>query len=214
VEAVAGLSELLLTTTPQEVSVARGFAVTAIARLGGDEEAQDRVRTLVSELVTNVVLHAETPAVLTVRDDGDCVWVLVTDGSPAPARQRRPGAESTTGRGLWLLQTLSADSGTWPSTRIGPAGKTVWFTVRKHTRSAEQQALTASALALFDVDLEAWTGTDGTRKSSPSLTAQSEPGPLPQVQVLRAPLARSGMRPTEAVEALLLTSVREVDVAN
>ncbi len=40
---------MLLTSTPQEVSVARRFAVTAIARLGGDEEAQDRVRTLVSE---------------------------------------------------------------------------------------------------------------------------------------------------------------------
>ncbi len=156
VAAVAGVSELLLTATPQEVSVARRFAVTAIARFGGDEQAQDRAQTLVSELVTNVVLHARTPAVLTVQDDGDCVWVLVTDGSPEPARPRRPGADSTTGRGLWLLQTLSTDSGTWPSDRIGLAGKTVWFTVHKHTRDAEQQAFTASALASFDVDVDAW----------------------------------------------------------
>lgn len=152
--AVAGVSELLLTTTPQEVSVTRRFAVTEIAGLGGDAEAQDRVQTLVSELVTNVVLHAGAPAVLTVQDDSDCVRVLVTDGSRAPARPRRPDADSTTGRGLWLLQTLSADSGTWPSDRIGLAGKTVWFTVHKHTRHAEQQALTSSALALLD-DLEA-----------------------------------------------------------
>jgi len=155
VTAVTGVSELLLTTTSQEVSAARRFAVTAIACLGGDEEAQDRVRTLVSELVTNVVLHAATPAVLTVQDDGDCVRVMVTDGSPAPARPRRPAADSTTGRGLWLLQTLSADSGTWPSDRVSLAGKTVWFTVHKHTHNAEQQALTASDLALFDDDLDA-----------------------------------------------------------
>lgn len=146
---------MLLTTTPQEVSVARRFAVAAIALLGGDEEAQDRVRTLVSELVTNVVLHAGTPAVLTVRDDGDCVWVLVTDCSPALPWQRRPDVDSTTGRGLRLLQTLSANSGTWPSDRIGQAGKTVWFTVHKHTSAATQQALTASALAHSDVDLKA-----------------------------------------------------------
>lgn len=154
--AVAGVSELLLTTTPQEVSEARRFAVAAIARLGGDEGAQDRVRTLVSELVTNVVLHARTPAVLTVQDDGDCVLVLITDGSPAPARPRRPGADSTTGRGLWLLQTLSAGTGTWPSDRISRTGKTVWFTVHKHNRNAEQQALAASALTLFDGDVQAW----------------------------------------------------------
>jgi anti-sigma regulatory factor (Ser/Thr protein kinase) len=146
---------MLLTTTPQEVAVARRFAVAAIKGLGGDEQAQDRVRTLVSELVTNVVLHARTPAVLTIQDDGDCVRVLVTDGSPAPARPRRPGADSTSGRGLWLLQTLSAGSGRRPSDRISLTGKTVWFTVHKHSRKAEQQATTASALALFDDDLEA-----------------------------------------------------------
>jgi len=54
-----------------------------------------------------------------------------------------------------LLQTVSADSGSWSSDRISLAGKTAWFTVHKHTRSAEQQALTAAALALFDVELAA-----------------------------------------------------------
>lgn len=114
-DAVAGVSELLLTTMQQEISVARCFAVTAIARRGGYEEAQDRVRTLVSELVTDVVLHAGTPAVLTVQDDVDCVWILVTDG------KFRTGSATPSGRRqhhrpvVRLLQTLSADSDTWPS---------------------------------------------------------------------------------------------------
>jgi anti-sigma regulatory factor (Ser/Thr protein kinase) len=150
---VAHADELSLATGPQEVGLARRFAVRVVAGLGADEQAQEAIRTLVSELVTNVVLHAGTRALLTVEDAGDSVRVLVTDGSAVLPRQRRTGADSTTGRGLRLLQALSAASGTEPSSRISPHGKTVWFTVRKHTGAAELDAVAAGALALFDVDL-------------------------------------------------------------
>lgn len=137
VDAPTEACELLLSGGPQEVSVARRFAVTCVARLGADEQAQDRVRTLVSELVTNVVLHARTPGVLTVQDDGDHLRVLVTDGSPALPRQARLGVHSTHGRGWRLVQILSVDSGSRPSDRISPTGKTVWFTVCKQTPREE-----------------------------------------------------------------------------
>lgn len=129
--------ELELATTAREVAAARRFAVGAVADLGADEEAQERVRTLVSELVTNVVLHAGTRSVLGVADDGDCVRVHVTDGSPAQARTMRPSDDSTTGRGLRLLAALSADSGSRRSERVGPLGKTIWFTVHKRTPAGD-----------------------------------------------------------------------------
>lgn len=151
--AVVHADELSLATGPQEVGLARRFAVRVVADLGADEQAQEATRTLVSELVTNVVLHAGTPALLSIQDADDCVRVQVTDGSAALPRQRRTGTDSTTGRGLRLLQALSVASGTEPSSRIGPQGKTVWFTVRKHTGTAELDAVAAGALALFDVDL-------------------------------------------------------------
>lgn len=137
---VANTRELSLTTTAQEVSMARRFAVSAAAGFGGDEDAQDRVRTLVSELVSNVVLHAATASVVTVRDDRDVITVLVTDGSGAPVRTRRTTTDNATGRGLAMVQALSADHGSHGSDRIGPAGKTIWFTVPKSALDVAGQA--------------------------------------------------------------------------
>lgn len=147
-----GRDEMSLVTRPEDVAVARRFAVRTAAGLGADEEAQDAVRALVSELVANVVLHAGTPAVLVVEDDGDCVRVLVTDGSASPVRQRRPGTGSTTGRGLRLIEALSVATGTHPSDVVAPGGKTIWFTVRKRTGPAERAAVEATARDLFDLE--------------------------------------------------------------
>ena len=80
---------LRLSPCVQVVAEARRYAVQAVERLGADREAQESVRTLVSELVTNAVLHAGTDILLNISD-ADCqVRVSVTDGSPALPRQRR-----------------------------------------------------------------------------------------------------------------------------
>ena len=143
---------LRLLAQARVVAPARRHAVDSAAALGGDGEAQETVRTLVSELVTNVVLHAGTDALLAVEDAGECVRVTVTDGSPAPLQRRRLGPASTTGRGSRLLQALSCESGVRGSDAVAPGGKAVWFTVRKTTRDAERTATDAAALDLFDID--------------------------------------------------------------
>jgi anti-sigma regulatory factor (Ser/Thr protein kinase) len=91
-----------------------------------DEEFLDGVCLVVSELVTNAVLHAGRRLTLSVgldeRDKG--VRIEVGDPSPAPVVPRSYSEDSGTGRGLILVEALSDR---WGVDAIsGGAGKTVW----------------------------------------------------------------------------------------
>lgn len=82
----------------------------------------DTAVLLVSEFVTNVVLHAGTTCELRLRR-GDRLRVEVVDGSKRAAAQGRIGSEGNSGRGLLLVKALSTDCGTI----VEPDGKLVWF---------------------------------------------------------------------------------------
>lgn len=109
---------------PANVPVARRFVRQVLGDLGADG-ALDTAQTLVSELVTNAVIHARTAFTVRVSCDGDTVRVSVFDGSRARARVRNYGTDATTGRGLRLLDALSADWGVEPH----GDGKAIWFEV-------------------------------------------------------------------------------------
>jgi len=85
----------------------------------------DTAVLLVSEVVTNAVLHARTEVLLTMARVGSGVRIEVSDGSTLPPALRWHSATSTTGRGLRMLDLL-ADSWSAESTSTG---KTVWFTI-------------------------------------------------------------------------------------
>lgn len=119
------LSEVLETTLPpQTVSArdARRFVTTALHSLGHDVHAEVAA-LLVSELVTNAILHARSEIVLRVRDVDQRVRVEVGDASLAALVVRDFGREASTGRGLMLVESI-ADR--WGS-EVSPGGKTVWF---------------------------------------------------------------------------------------
>ena len=82
---------------------------------------------LLTEVVTNVVLHAATPFDVTlVHDTASGAARLrceVSDASPRLPRPRSYSLESATGRGMKLVEQLSA---AWGVDRHG-RGKTVWF---------------------------------------------------------------------------------------
>ena len=145
-------AHLVLEPNARHVGQARRFAVEVTEQLGGDEQAQDVVRSLVSELVTNVVLHAGTEVVITVTDGDEHVRVEVADGSPALPLQRRVDGASTTGRGMRLLRTLSVASGFEADTTVAPAGKLVWFTVCKSNGAVTRAAVAAAATDLFGAE--------------------------------------------------------------
>ena len=149
---VTTAAELRVEGKATEVGVARSFAAASAGVLGADRDAQDCVRALVSELVTNVVLHALTDAVIRVREDGVAyVLIDVVDGSPVLPAQSRVRGPSTTGRGLRLLKVLAAESGVQPDPAVAPGGKCVWFRLAKHSDAASEHAVQEAASDLFDV---------------------------------------------------------------
>lgn len=79
----------------------------------------------VSEVVTNVVLHAHTTFELTVRLAADHVRVEVLDRNPVLPRQRGYDDEATTGRGMTLVEAVTDAHGITPL----DDGKVVWFCI-------------------------------------------------------------------------------------
>lgn len=148
-------SELSLPPDPRSASSGRRFVRAEVLRRGADEAAADTATALISELVTNVVLHAHTDCLVRVESAGrDAVRVAVVDGSAARVRQQSYGVRQSTGRGVRLVAALSEDWGVESSTEISPTGKCVWFTVATQTDPARALALEGEGLALFSVDLE------------------------------------------------------------
>ena len=82
--------------------------------------------TVLTELVTNAALHARSAYTVHLRVEPDGLLVEVTDSSPALPQARHYGTGATTGRGIALVEALSAAWGVQSS----PTGKTVWCRVR------------------------------------------------------------------------------------
>ncbi len=109
---------------PQPASV--GEARRMIRELLAASDRDDLVETavlLVSEVVTNALLHAGTPIDVAARLDDEGLHVEVGDGSLHLPVRRHYASTAGTGRGLLMLEQLVDD---WGVSRHG-RGKTVWF---------------------------------------------------------------------------------------
>lgn len=116
------MTELRLPATTDSVPAARRFVREQLRASNADV---DTVVLLVSEVVTNAVLHARSDIAVAVDDLGAIARVEVRDSSPVPPRMHRFAVESATGRGLRLLDQLASR---WGAEHTG-GGKTVWFEV-------------------------------------------------------------------------------------
>ncbi|WP_460061472.1 SpoIIE family protein phosphatase [Streptomyces sp. YKOK-I1] len=107
---------------PDAVMHARRFTARTLRRWKV-AEAGDAVLLVVSELVTNALVHTTGPVRLDLVLRGDRVRVGVSDASPrAPAKPVIVDWESTGGRGLMLVEAMSESSGSVPVA----GGKQVW----------------------------------------------------------------------------------------
>lgn len=97
-------------------------AVTQDADELGLDDLSDDVALLVSEMVTNAVRHAEPPVRLEVEVTDTEVVVAVCDGTPSLPVRRAADDDAEGGRGMVLVDLLTADHGVRPQ----PPGKTVW----------------------------------------------------------------------------------------
>ena len=96
-------------------------------RVGGegvDATLVDTLALLVSEVVTNSVVHAGTPCTLTFVRRGDRLRVEVRDESDDLPEESDPPVLAEGGRGVGLVSTLSDASG---AQRCESGGKTCWF---------------------------------------------------------------------------------------
>lgn len=101
----------------------------------------DDVELVVTELVSNTVLHAPGPVEITLgRSECGNLRVEVTDTWPTVPERRSVASGGTTGRGLNLVEALSDSWGVGPRAD-GRTGKTVWCEFGQGRDAAQQTAL-------------------------------------------------------------------------
>ena len=111
----------------QSARAARRFVTEALT--GWDDEGGDLIDTvtlLVSELVTNAVVHAGSEVDVMVQLTATAARVEVTDASANAVAPRDAATDEDSGRGLALVGSLARRWGVRPAPG---GGKTVWFEV-------------------------------------------------------------------------------------
>jgi PAS domain S-box-containing protein len=97
--------------------------VREVLAAAGRDDLTQTATLLVSEVVTNALLHAGTPVDVRLTVDGEGLRAEVEDGSPHLPVRRRYASTAGTGRGMMMLEQLVDD---WGVSRHRD-GKTVWF---------------------------------------------------------------------------------------
>lgn len=136
---------------------ARAEAEQAAVDAGRPDLAGDAA-LVITELVTNAVLHAGGCTAFHVRPtaDGAGVRVEVLDGSAIPPVFGRHSEEALTGRGIRLVSSISAQWGVEP---LPDGGKLVWAEVTGESPAAETMQ-EADLLAMWGEDLSPPAGDD------------------------------------------------------
>lgn len=115
-EQSTSLVAFTLPGTPYSVQMARFYVRAALGYHDLDEYAGD-VETVTSELASNAITHASAHAfdleLLRMNGSG-AVVVVVTDPCPLPPVKRHPAAGAEHGRGLLVVEALSARWGWTP----------------------------------------------------------------------------------------------------
>jgi CheY-like chemotaxis protein len=124
-----GRAKARLGTDHRTPRLARRFVTRALERWRAQSEL-DVIELLVSELVTNSIVHGRSDVEVSVAVIDHRVRVSVFDSSHEPLVRRELGMEGTSGRGLLMLDALAVDWGT----EFVPGGKNVWFEVHNELR--------------------------------------------------------------------------------
>ena len=102
--------------TPYSVRMARFYVRAALGYHDLGHYAAE-VEMVTSELVSNAIAHASAAAInleLMHLEDSGAVVVVVTDPSPSPPVKREPADLTEHGRGLHVVEALSAQWGWTP----------------------------------------------------------------------------------------------------
>ena len=125
------------TSLPAELAsagAARRF-VGATLRQWECDFLTDSALLLVSELVTNAVLHARSRLDVVLRLHTDRLRVEVHDESPATPTRKHYSIHAGTGRGLMLVEQLAHE---WGVEELRGNGKRVWFELDRSARGSDR----------------------------------------------------------------------------
>jgi two-component sensor histidine kinase len=114
-------AERRFTPEPSSAREARQFVINS--GWSDDDETNMRLAAVVSELVTNAILHARTPFSVKVTKNETKIRVDVSDESSEIPAARPYDISEVTGRGLHIVDALTERWGFFKSAD----GKTVWF---------------------------------------------------------------------------------------
>lgn len=131
-----------LPSSPMSAGVARRFAADVVAEWGVDELV-DVVTLGVSELMTNALIHTAAEVELALHLNAKRVRVEVIDQSDRLPVMRSGSEEETSGRGLHILEAISAD---WGFGALG-SGKSVWFELIRPAEQSGRPSGTTAATA-------------------------------------------------------------------
>jgi anti-sigma regulatory factor (Ser/Thr protein kinase) len=127
---VRAASVVLLPCVPSSVAVARGRIAAELRQAGLFAAAVGDAALVISELLSNAILHARPLPDSCIRVSwilsGASVEVIVSDGgSPTRPRASRPSLSSIGGRGLGIVEHLCSSWGV----HADEGGTTVWAVV-------------------------------------------------------------------------------------
>lgn len=179
-----------LPPVPSSVPEARRL-VRDLLRSVGRDDLEDAAALLVSEIVTNALLHAGTPINVAARLEEGRLRVEVRDGSVHLPVPRRYASTAGTGRGLLMVEQLVDD---WGVLRHAD-GKTVWFVLSDAERKGQ--------------DHDSFTGVDGGSGEASDVAGTVD------VELLSMPLLlhKAWQEHVEALlRELLLASLDEEDL--
>ncbi|GAA2475113.1 SpoIIE family protein phosphatase [Streptomyces gobitricini] len=115
---------------PERIAAARQH-LRELLHDWADPEQVDSAVLMVSEMLTNVLVHTDGDALLVAEATGDHgkrrLRVEVADSSDELPHRRRPGEMASSGRGLILMEMLAHEWGVDPRGE----GKSIWFELRE-----------------------------------------------------------------------------------
>ena len=145
------MNKVSLPAEPRSASAARKF-VRDVLTEWEEREVADIVELLISELVTNAILHAGSAVDVSVQRRSGRLRAEVADGSDKRPVARGHDDTSTTGRGLELIEALATAWGVTPSA----AGKVIWFEVDAEHQEPRGLELTTTPELSGAVESAGW----------------------------------------------------------
>ncbi|MFB6811364.1 SpoIIE family protein phosphatase [Streptomyces sp. NPDC056387] len=144
-----------------------------------DAEQVDSAVLMVSEMVTNVLMHTDGDALLVAEAAGEPgtrrLRIEVADPSDELPHKRHPGEMASSGRGVLLMEMLADSWGVDPRGE----GKSIWFEL--HEQSKPDTALTDPALLPVPEPGPA-LGPEPGPEPGPELGPERGPAPDPRVE--------------------------------